>query len=314
VPLVIERVQNLRRALGMLEPLGSLPLELERLRLQIGRAEAARVAALPADAPLADAEFQVFSQFGEDGIIQHLINKVPVANDVFVEFGVEDYTESNTRFLLVNDNWRGLVLDGSDAHKRWLESHPTGWRHEIEAVTAFIDSDNINRLIGGAGVEGDIGILSIDLDGNDLWILEAIDVVSPRILILEYNATFGPDAAVTVPYDPSFVRGQKHPSNLYWGASLAALTRTAQDKGFALVGSNSAGNNAFYVREDVRGELPALDAAEAWRPSRFRESRGPAGELTYVSDRMERLRLMREMPVHDVESDRTMTIAERFGV
>ena len=310
---MIERVQNLRRALGMLEPLGSLPLELERLRLQIGRAEAARVARLPADAPLADAEFQVFSQFGEDGIIQHLVNKVPVANDVFVEFGVEDYTESNTRFLLVNNNWRGLVLDGSDAHKRWLESHPTGWRHEIEAVTAFIDRDNINGLIRGAGVEGDIGILSIDLDGNDLWILEAIDVVSPRILILEYNATFGPEAAVTVPYDPSFVRGQKHPSNLYWGASLAALTRSAQDKGLALVGSNSAGNNAFYVRDDVR-ELPALDPAEAWRPSRFRESRGAAGELTYVSDRMERLRLMREMPVHDVESNRTMTIAERFGV
>ena len=311
---VIERVQNLRRALGMLEPLGSLPLELEKLRLQIGRAEAARVKALPAGAPLVDAEFQVFSQFGEDGIIQHLVNQVPIENDVFVEFGVEDYTESNTRFLLVNDNWRGLVLDGSDAHQRWLQSHPTGWRHEIEAVTAFIDRDNINGLIRGEGVEGDIGILSIDLDGNDLWILEAIDVVSPRILILEYNATFGSEAAVTVPYDPGFVRGQKHASNLYWGASLAALTRTARDKGFSLVGSNSAGNNAFYVRDDVVGDLPVLEAADAWRPSRFRESRGPAGELTYVSDRSERLRLMRAMPVYDLDRAATVTIGERFGV
>jgi hypothetical protein len=311
---VIDRVQNLRRALGMLEPLGSLPLEIERLRLQIGRAEAARVRALPPDAPLADAEFQVFSQFGEDGIIQHLVAKVPIENDVFVEFGVENYTESNTRFLLVNDNWRGLVLDGSDAHKRWLEANPTGWRHEIEAVTAFIDRDNINRLIGGAGVEGDIGILSIDLDGNDLWILEAIDVVSPRILILEYNATFGPEAAVTVPYDANFVRGEKHASNLYWGASLAALTRTANAKGFSLVGSNRAGNNAFFVRDDVVGQLPVLDAGDAWRPSRFRESRGPAGELTYVSDRMERLRLMREMPVHDLDAGATLTSGERFGV
>ena len=311
---VIERVQNLRRALGMLEPLGSLPLELEKLRLQIGRAEAARVKALPAGAPLVDAEFQVFSQFGEDGIIQHLVNQVPIENDVFVEFGVEDYTESNTRFLLVNDNWRGLVLDGSDAHQRWLQSHPTGWRHEIEAVTAFIDRDNINGLIRGEGVEGDIGILSIDLDGNDLWILEAIDVVSPRILILEYNATFGSEAAVTVPYDPGFVRGQKHASNLYWGASLAALTRTAREKGFSLVGSNSAGNNAFYVRDDVVGDLPVLEAADAWRPSRFRESRGPAGELTYVSDRSERLRLMRAMPVYDLDRAATVTIGERFGL
>jgi hypothetical protein len=311
---VIERVQNLRRAVGQLEPLATLPLELEKLRLQIGRAEAARVRALPVDAPLAHAEFQVFSQFGEDGIIQHLVAKVPIENDVFVEFGVEDYTESNTRFLLVNDNWRGLVLDGSDAHQRWLESHPTGWRHEIQAVTAFIDRDNINALIGGAGITGDIGILSIDLDGNDMWILEAIDVVSPRILILEYNATFGPEAAVTVPYDPAFVRGEKHASNLYWGASLAALTRTARDKGFSLVGSNIAGNNAFYVRDDVIGRLPVLDAAEAWRPSRFRESRGAAGELTYVSDRTERLRMMRDMPVHDLDTGDTVTIGERFGV
>jgi hypothetical protein len=311
---VIERVQNLRRAVGQLEPLATLPLELEKLRLQIGRAEAARVRALPVDAPLADAEFQVFSQFGEDGIIQHLVSKVPIDNDVFVEFGVEDYTESNTRFLLVNDNWRGLVLDGSDAHQRWLESHPTGWRHEIQAVTAFIDRDNINGLIGGAGITGDIGILSIDLDGNDVWILEAIDLVSPRILILEYNATFGPEAAVTVPYDPAFVRGEKHSSNLYWGASLAALTRTARDKGFSLVGSNVAGNNAFYVRDDVIGQLPVLDAADAWRPSRFRESRGPAGELTYVSDGVERLRLMRDMPVHDLDKGGTVTIGERFGV
>jgi hypothetical protein len=184
---VIDRVQNLRRALGMLEPLGSLPLEIERLRLQIGRAEAARVKALPVDARLADAEFQVFSQFGEDGIIQHLVAKVPIENDVFIEFG-------------------------------------------------------------------------------------------------------------------------------YWGASLAALTRTANAKGFSLVGSNSAGNNAFFVRDDVVGQLPVLDPGDAWRPSRFRESRGPTGELTYVSDRLERLRLMRDMPVHDLDAGATLTIGERFGV
>ena len=304
-----ERTARLRRRLGAM----ATGADADALRAQIGGVEARLAATLPPGA-IRDAEFSVFSQFGEDGIIQHLVNHVPIENDVFVEFGVEDYTESNTRFLLVNDNWRGLVLDGSDAHQRWLQSHPTGWRQQIEAVTAFIDRDNINGLIRGAGVEGDIGILSIDLDGNDLWILEAIDVVSPRILILEYNATFGPEAAVTVPYDPTFVRGEKHWSSLYWGASLAALTRTARDKGFSLVGSNSAGNNAFYVRDAVVGRLPALAAADAWRPSRFRESRGPAGELTYVSDRTERLRLMRDMPVYDLDRGATVTIGERFGI
>jgi hypothetical protein len=184
---VIDCVQNLRRALGMLEPLGWLPLEIERLRLQIGRAEAARVRALPPGAPLADAEFQVFSQFGEDGISQHLVAKVPIENDVFIEFG-------------------------------------------------------------------------------------------------------------------------------YWGASPAALTRTANAKGFSLVGSNNAGNNAFLARDDVVGQLPVLDAGDAWRPSRFRELRGPTGELTYVSDRMVRLRLTREMSVLDLDAGATLTIGERLGV
>ena len=145
-------------------------------------------------------------------------------------------------------------------------------------MTAFIDRDNINRLIGGAGIEGDIGILSIDLDGNDLWILEAIDVVSPRILILEYNATFGPEAAVTVPYDPSFVRGEKHSSNLYWGASLAALTRTANAKGFSLVGSQPRGQQrVLRARRRGRRRCPcsrpptrgarAASASRAARPA-----------------------------------------------
>ena len=314
MPLVIERVQNLRRALGMLEPLGSLPLELERLRLQIGRAEAARVATLPADAPLADAEFQVFSQFGEDGIIQHLVSKVPVANDVFVEFGVEDYTESNTRFLLVNNNWRGLVLDGSDAHKRWLESHPTRLaprdrgRDGLHRPRQHQRTDTRRR---GRGRHRD----PLDRPGRE----RPVDPRGDR-----RGLAADPDPGVQRDVRPRggrdgslrpVVRARPETSvEPLLGRVAGRAHAGGPDKGFALVGSNSAGNNAFYVRDDVRGELPALDAAEAWRPSRFRESRGPAGELTYVSDRMERLRLMREMPVHDVESNRTMTIAERFGV
>ena len=310
---VIERVQNLRRAVGMLEPLGSLPLELERLRLQIGRAEAARVRALPPDAPLADAEFQVFSQFGEDGIIQYLVQRVPVENDVFVEFGVEDYHESNTRFLLVHDNWRGLIIDGGATHVEFLRATGLGWRHHIDAVSAFIDRDNINGLIRSAGIEGDIGVLSVDIDGNDYWVLESIDVVSPRILIVEYNSVYGPEAAITVPYDPGFVRSEKHPSWLYWGASLGALTRLANEKGFALVGGNRAGNNAFYVRRDVLGDIPEVSVEQAHEPSCFCESRGADGELSYVSDYRDRIALIAQMPVVDVASGETVSIGALLG-
>jgi hypothetical protein len=309
----------MRRAVGMVGAASvqaaQLSTELNRLRVQLGAAEAARVRALPPDR-VGDAEFQVFSQFGEDGILQFLVGHVdiPVESEVFVEFGVESYAEANTRFLLLHDNWRGLIMDGGDSMHGFLEAGGLKWRHHIDARTAFIDRDNINPLIGDAGIAGDIGLLSVDIDGNDYWVLEAIDVVSPRILALEYNATFGPEAAVTVPYDPAFVRGEKHWTWLYWGASLAALTRLADEKGYALVAGNRAGNNAFFVRRDVLGDIPELAVADAWRPARFRESRDRQGNLSYVSDPQERLRLMREMPLVDVESGRELTVGERFDV
>jgi hypothetical protein len=315
----MSRIDTLRRAVGTVGAASvqaaRLSTEIDRLRAQVGELEAARVRALPPDR-VRDAEFQVFSQFGEDGIIQFLTTHVPVPleSEIFVEFGVEDYTESNTRFLLVHDNWRGLIMDGGESMHAFLRASGLGWRHHIDARTAFIDRDNVNGLIRNAGIEGDIGLLSIDIDGNDYWVLESVDVVSPRILALEYNATFGPEAAVTVPYDPAFVRGEKHWTWLYWGASLAALTAKANEKGYSLVATNRAGNNAFFVRRDVLGAIPELSVAEAWRPSRFRESRDRAGELSYVSAPEERLRLMHDMPVVDVEAGREITIGERFGV
>lgn len=287
--------------------------QVDELRAQVGAMQAAQNATLgPGD--VAAAEFRVFSQFGEDGLIQHLIRHVPIEQEVFVEFGVADYRESNTRFLLVNDNWRGLIIDGADDHRAFLRRTGLDWRHHIDAVTAFVDRDNIDGLIRGAGIDGDIGLLSIDVDGNDLWILERITAVSPRILVVEYNATFGAEAAVTTPYDPGFRRGAAHPSNLYWGASLRALELVAARRGYRLVAGNQAGNNAFFVRDDVAGDLPVVTAAQAWRPSRFRESRDAAGALTYVSDLRERLAIIRDLPLWDVEAERATTVAERFGV
>jgi hypothetical protein len=313
------KIDQLRRAVGTVGAASvqaaQLSKQVDTLRVQLGGMEAARVRALPPDR-VRDAEFQVFSQFGEDGIIQFLVGHVPVPleSEVFVEFGVESYGEANTRFLLVHDNWRGLIMDGGQAMHGFLEETGLKWRHSIDARTAFIDRDNINDLIRGAGIEGDIGLLSVDIDGNDYWVLERIDAVSPRILVLEYNAVFGPDAAVTVPYDPGFVRSDKHWSYLYWGASLAALTRAAEAKGYALVAGNRAGNNAFYVRRDVLGEIPEISVTDAWRPARFRESRDQQGNLSYVSDPQERLQLMRDLQLVDVDTGRDVTVGERFAL
>ncbi|NJL53238.1 MAG: hypothetical protein HC930_15550 [Hydrococcus sp. SU_1_0] len=136
-------------------------------------------------------EFQVFSQWGEDGIIQALISEIEIERKIFVEFGVQDYTEANTRFLLVNNNWSGLVMDSSPEYIQYIKQDRIYWRYNLKAECAFIDKDNINELLINNGITGDIGLLSIDVDGNDYWIWEAIHCISPRIVISEYNGLFG---------------------------------------------------------------------------------------------------------------------------
>lgn len=304
---------RVRRASRLARRAARVPDAVANLQAQIGALQSRAVAALGAD-EIDQAEFQVFSQFGEDGIIQFLVQRVPIAERVFVELGVEDYAESNTRFLLVHDAWRGLIVDASDAHRRFLEESRLGWRTTVEAVTAFVDRENVNGILGDARFAGPVGLLSIDVDGNDYWLLEAIEAVTPQILVVEYNSVFGPEKAVTVPYDPSFRRGEKHWSHLYWGASLAALARVADAKGLALVGGNRAGNNAFFVARESLGGIPERTVAECWRPAQFRESRAPDGSLSYLSDDTEKLRLLADLPLVDVQDGGQRTVGELYGL
>lgn len=262
---------------------------------------------------LEESEFQVYSQFGEDGIIQWLIHNAAIEERTFIEFGVEDYTEANTRFLLMNNNWTGFVMDGSEEHIRCLKSWKFMWKYDLLATAAFITKDNINQLITEAGFGGDIGILSIDLDGNDYWILNAIDCVTPRILICEYNGIYGEEQMVSVPYDESFVRNRAHYSNLYWGASIAAYRDWAERNGYYYMGSNSAGNNAFFVRKDciTPDKIPAN--ADVFVESKYRESRDKDGELTYLHGR-ERLQCIKEMKLVELNTNQIDTIANIYNI
>ena len=253
---------------------------------------------------LKDYEFKVFSQWGEDGILQYLTSAIDIREKTFIEFGVADFFESNCRFLLMKDNWSGFVLDGSAANISRLKESYFYWKYELVAVDAFITRDNINDLLKRSGFGEDLGILSIDLDGNDYHVLEAVEGFRPRILICEYNAVFGPTRRITVPYDASFVRTSKHYSNLYYGASLGAIVSLAKKKGYSLAGTNSAGSNAFFVRNDLLDEqINFLDAEDGFSPSKFRESRDGDGNLTYVAGDA-RLKLIAGLPALNVETGR----------
>jgi len=293
---------------ALLRSIHGLDARLERIQSALGRIEALTRAQSGRE-ELEAHEFGVFSQWGEDGILQHLIARVPIAHPLFVEFGVETYVEANTRFLLTNAAWSGLVLDGSPANVEAIRRDPIYWRHRLKAVAAFVTRENINELLAEHGARGDIGLLSIDIDGNDYWVWQAIEVVQPRIVVVEYNSLFGATRAVTVPYRADFVRGAAHRSNLYYGASLAALAQLGEQKGYVLVGSNRAGNNAFFVRRELAGALSVMSAATAWREASFRESRDADGRLSFLEPAAARA-LIAELPLVEVPDGRTLRVGD----
>ena len=242
LPLVYERLDQLYR----------LERRLDLLQETLGRIESRQL--VRENSPnLNDNEFRAFSQWGEDGIIQFLLRHIKIDKRIFVEFGADNYNvESNTRFLLSNNNWAGLVMDSSKEAIEQLKRSHSYILYELKAVSAFITRDNINDLLANNGITGEIGLLSIDIDGNDYWIWKAINVVNPAIVVIEYNYRFGSDEAVTIPYDETFDRTKAHPSRLYFGASLKALCKLGAEKGYAFVGCNSNGVNAFFVRLDKK--------------------------------------------------------------
>jgi hypothetical protein len=204
---------------------------------------------------LGEVEFQVFSQFGDDGIIQWLVNKLPLPFKTFVEFGVENYRESNTRFLLVNNYWSGLVIDGDEKNVSSIKNEQIYTFFDLQAECSFITTDNINTLIQSANFNKDVGILSIDIDGNDYWVWHTIDRIEPIIIICEYNSLFGFEDPLTIAYRHDFVRGEKTPFNFY-GTSLLSASELAAAKGYSFIGCNSAGNNAYFIRNDFMQYLP----------------------------------------------------------
>lgn len=264
---------------------------------------------------LQNAEFKVFSQWGEDGIIDWLIERaaIPPRLHTFVEFGVESYSEANTRFLIENRNWRGLIMDGDPMLAETLRRDHRYFRYDLSMKSAFITRENINDLIIEAGFAGEIGLLSIDVDGNDYWIWEAIEAIRPVICICEYNAVFGDLHPVSIPYDPKFMCGQTQSSRLYFGASIAALSSLAARKGYRFLGTTLAGNDAFFIREDYASPFDTALRNIVALPSKFRTPVDPLGELPWVEG-YDRFKTISGLPLINTETGETVALGELGSV
>ena len=232
--------------------------------------------------------YKVYSQNDEDGIIAEIFRRIGTTDKTFVEFGVQNGLECNSHYLLHHD-WRGLWIEGSENSVKEvkLRFNPVLQSGQLKVQQAFITKDNINFLIARNGLVGEIDLLSVDIDGNDYYVWQAIDVVNPRVVIVEYNAKFPPDCI----WKQAYNQNHTWDGSDWQGASLKAFEKLGRSLGYRLVGTNISGVNAFFVRRDLAGDLfMEPDTAEAlYNPARF-------GKMNFVSGHKPRVCLHNQQP------------------
>lgn len=196
--------------------------------------------------------YKVYSQNDEDGIIEEIFSRIGTTNKKFIEFGLQNGLESNTHYLL-HKGWSGLWIEGSSDYCDEIESKFTNLLRngKLKLANRFITVENINDIFLENNITGEIDLLSIDIDGNDYHIMKAINVVKPRVIMVEYNAKFSPDYEWYMPYDAEHIWDETE----RYGASLKAYELLGRKLGYELVGTNLTGYNAFFVREDLTKEL-----------------------------------------------------------
>ncbi len=205
---------------------------------------------------LKDTGYRVFSQFEEDGKLLFIFSVLGMTHKTFVEIGSDDGVNSNSANLYFNFGWHGLFIDGNPKSikrgEKFFSKYPHPWYYKPKFLCSKVSRENVNDLIEGAGYKGEIGLLSIDIDGNDYWVWDAISVIDPQVVIIETHNEFGMENIV-VPYDPDYFYPGKHP--VYHGASPVAMTKLAEKKGYRLVGANDLGFNFIFVKNGLADNL-----------------------------------------------------------
>lgn len=244
-----------------------------------------------------DHEKKIYSQNGEDGIIEFIFSKIGTTNKFSVEFGVGNGFECNTIYLLEKKNWKGLMMDyGADQNIQWKGIMKKAWynrklgligsirkdlaflkklisrtkrsrRFQIDIKSEKVTAENIQNLFKKYNVPKNFDLLSIDIDYNDYWVWKAITDYLPRVVVIEYNSSVPPTESKVVPYDPE----AKWDGTNYFGASLLALKNLGLNKGYTLVGCDNAGVNAFFCKSELIDGIKIKDIKDLYRPPKYGE-------------------------------------------
>jgi hypothetical protein len=219
---------------------------------EYARRFAGGIPGLPEGGGLGPYELKVFSQNGEDGVIGELLRRSQTSSPgFFVEFGAEDGVEMNCALLADVFGWSGILLEG-DPEKHGRLHRKYGPSGRVTTRQQMVAPDNIEPVLRDMGAPDEIDVLSIDIDGDDLWVWEAITQFSARIVVIEVNAHLDPRVASVQPLGAGPWQGTD-----YYGSSVEALRQLGARKGYRFVHLDLTGNNLFFVRDDLPGEYPA---------------------------------------------------------
>jgi len=223
---------------------------------------------------LEQQEWSVYSQHGEDGVIQALLQRIPVKHNFVVEFGAYDgIYMSNSRYLIEKQDWNAFLIEADPRFygklKVLYEGHP-----RVTIQKQFVSVENINQLFRDAGVPKDFEVLSIDVDGPDYYLWEALTEFEPRIVIVEYNSSIDAAKEYVVPEDKIFEWG----GTAKEGASLRAFYNLGLRKGYQPVYSELYGANLFFVHRDVVDSfnIDGISPEALYQPPQFGELAGTA--------------------------------------
>ncbi len=241
---------------------------------------------------LSDVDYKVFSQNGEDGILDYLLYQLGIQKPKFLEIGVGDYTECNTRFIFERYSACGTIIDCIDNLEQKVKKNLELWKGNLKIINEKVNSKNVHDLIINTKNFSDLDVFSLDIDGIDYWILSELPENFSKIAVLEYNPIFGDELEVTVPYLDNFNRSHYHYSNLCFGMSLRAAINLMHKKNFYFIGTNLFKNNAFFISNkfDKKSyfENIKVQSIKESVNSNFRESRDKNRNLNYL-DRHESL-------------------------
>jgi hypothetical protein len=222
---------------------------------------------------LEEIGFNVYSPTYEDGILLFIFSIIGITNKKLVDIGAGTVQGSSVSNLIINHSFSGLLIEGKKENSKLLRDyyskHPETLLFPPKTISALVTAENVNQLINNNKLHGEIDLLCIDIDGMDYWIWKAIEVIQPRVVVVEYQDILGPQKSWTVPYKADFNvhdYSVNNKLNNYNGASLSAFVKLGKQKGYRLIGCNKGGWNAFFIRNDINDEyLPEITVENCFK-------------------------------------------------